>query len=199
MASRIITDISDFIFVEDTPEPADAIFLPGGTHAEQPEYAAALYRQGYGKWLIPSGGVSVKKERWPGVSSKADVYTGDYHTDCAFFIDVLRKNGVPASAIVGEFQSGHTRDNAFLSRQAVDEKGLVFRTALIVCKAFHARRYLMLYQLAFPEVSFKVCPVPCYNITKENWYKTEAGIHRVLGELARCGHQFVGDIENYLL
>ena len=93
MASRIITDISDFIFVEDTPEPADAIFLPGGTHAEQPEYAAALYRQGYGKWLIPSGGVSVKKERWPGVSSKADVYTGDYHTDCAFFIDVLRKNG----------------------------------------------------------------------------------------------------------
>ena len=199
MASRIITDISDFIFVEDTPEPADAIFLPGGSHAEQPEYAAALYRQGYGKWLIPSGGVSVKKERWPGVSSKADVYTGDYHTDCAFFIDVLRKNGVPASAIVGEFQSGHTRDNAFLSRQAVDEKGLVFRTALNVCKAFHARRCLMLYQLAFPEVSFKVCPVPCYNITKENWYKTEAGLHRVLGELARCGHQFVGDIENYLL
>lgn len=199
MASRIITDISDFIFVEDTPEPADAIFLPGGTHAEQPEYAAALYRQGYGKWLIPSGGVSVKKERWPGVSSKADVYTGDYHTDCAFFIDVLRKNGVPASAIVGEFQSGHTRDNAFLSRQVVDEKGLVFRTALIVYKAFHARRCLMLYQLAFPDVSFKVCPVPCYNITKENWYKTEAGIHRVLGELARCGHQFVGDIENYLL
>lgn len=199
MASRIITDISDFIFVEDTPEPADAIFLPGGTHAEQPEYAAALYRQGYGKWLIPSGGVSVKKERWPGVSSKADVYTGDYHTDCAIFIDVLRKNGVPASAIVGEFQSGHTRDNAFLSRQAVDEKGLVFRTALIVYKAFHARRCLMLYQLAFPEVSFKVCPVPCYNITKENWYKTEAGLHRVLGELARCGHQFVGDIENYLL
>ena len=57
----------------------------------------------------------------------------------------------------------------------------------------------MLYQLAFPDVSFKVCPVPCYNITKENWYKTEAGIHRVLGELARCGHQFVGDIEKYLL
>ena len=199
MASRIITDISDFIFVEDTPEPADAIFLPGGTHAEQPEYAAALYRQGYGKWLIPSGGVSVKRERWPGVSSKADVYTGDYHTDCAFFIDVLRKNGVPASAIVGEFQSGHTRDNAFLSRQVVDEKGLVFSTAHIVCKAFHARRCLMLYQLAFPDVSFKVCPVPCYNITKENWYKTEAGLHRVLGELARCGHQFVGDIENYLL
>ena len=98
--------------------------FPAGRH---PRRAARIRRRpvppGYGKWLIPSGGVSVKKEKWPGVSSKADVYTGDYHTDCAFFIDVLRKNGVPASAIVGEFQSGHTRDNAFLSRQAVGRKG----------------------------------------------------------------------------
>ena len=102
MARPLITDIADLIVVADPPDPADAIFLPGGAPAEQPEYAAALYRQGYGKWLIPSGGVSVKKERWPGVSSKADVYTGDYHTNCAVFIDVLRKNGVPASAIVNK-------------------------------------------------------------------------------------------------
>ena len=35
----------------------------------------------------------------------------------------------------------------------------------------------------------------CYNITKENWYKTEKGTERVLGELARCGNQFVGDLK----
>ena len=34
---------------------------------------------------------------------------------------------------------------------------------------------------------------------KENWYKTEQGIDRVIGELARCGNQFVGDIKEYLL
>ena len=198
MTDRIITDISNFIFISDTPEKADAIFLPGGSHPEQPEYAVELYQKGFAKWLIPSGGVSVKRDKWPGVRSKADVYNGDYKTDCEFFTDVLIKNGVPAQAIVGENKSGHTRDNAFLSRKAVDEKGIEIKTAIIVCKAFHARRCLMLYQMAFPDVSFTVCPVSCYNITKDNWYKTDEGIDRVMGELARCGNQFVGDFKEYL-
>ena len=199
MNTRIISDISNFIFVSDEPEKVDAIFLPGGSHPEQPEYAAELYNQGYAKWLIPSGGISVKRDKWPGVRSKADIYSGDYKSDCEFFTDVLLKNGIPASAIIGENQSGHTRDNAFLSREAVNRAGIEIKTALIVCKAFHARRCLMLYQMAFPNVDIKVCPVHCYNITKDNWYKSEAGIDRVLGELARCGNQFVGDIKQYVL
>ncbi len=199
MNDRIIADITDFIFVSDKPETVDAIFLPGGSHPKQPEYAAKLYHEGYAKWLVPSGGISVKRDKWPGVRAKADIYSGDYHSDCEFFTDVLLKNGVPASAIFGEDKSGHTRDNAFFSRQIVDEKGLEIKTALIVCKAFHARRCLMLYQLAFPDVSFRVCPVHCYNITRENWYQSEEGIHRVLGELARCGNQFAADIRQYLL
>ena len=188
MQSRIITDISKYIFVDDELQKVDAIFLPGGSHPEQPEYAALLYREGYAKWIIPSGGVSVKRDKWP----------GDYHSDCEFFTDVLLKNGVPASAVIGENKSGHTRDNAFLSRVVIDEKGLEVKTAMIVCKAFHARRCLMLYQMAFPDVSFIVRPIHCYNITKDNWYTTEEGIDRVLGELTRCGNQFVVDIKNYL-
>lgn len=195
---KIISDISDYIFISDEPEKVDAIFLPGGSHPEQPEYAAELYHKGYAKWLIPSGGVSVKRDKWPGVRSKAEIYTGDYQSDCAFFIDVFAKNGVPIDAIIGEDKSRHTRDNAFLSRKAVDESGIDIKTALIVCKAFHARRCLMLYQMAFPNVEIKVCPVHCYNITKDNWFTTENGIDRVLGELARCGNQFVGDMKSYL-
>ncbi|MDE5597472.1 MAG: YdcF family protein [Lachnospiraceae bacterium] len=143
MNNRIIADISNFIFVSDEPEKVDAIFLPGGSHPEQPEYAAELYQQGYAKWLIPSGGISVKADKWNGVRSKADIYNGNYQSDCEFFVDVLLKNGVAASAIIGEDKSGHTRDNAFLLRKV--------------------------------------------------------GIDRVLGELARCGNQFVGDIKQYLV
>ena len=198
MINRIITDISEFIFVSDTPRKVDAIFLPSGSHPEQPEYAAELYRKGYAKWLIPSGGVSVKRTKFDGVKSKADICNGDYKTDCKFLTDALNINGVPKSAIYGEDKSGHTRDNAFFSKKVADENGLSIKTAIIVCKAFHARRCLMLYQMAFPDVEIKVCPIHCYNITKDNWYKTEKGIDRVLGELARCGNQFVGDIKEYL-
>ena len=199
MNDKIIADITNFIFVEDKPQKVDAIFLPGGSHPEQPEYAAELYRKGYAKWLIPSGGVSVKRDRWPGVRSKADIYNGDYQSDCEFFTDVFVKNSVPADVIIGEEKSGHTRDNAFLSRKVIDENELEIKTAIIVCKAFHARRCLMLYQMAFPDTTFYVCPVVCMGITKDNWYKSEQGIDRVLGELARCGNQFVGDIKEYLL
>lgn len=199
MKNRIITDISNYIFVADEPEKVDAIFLPGGSHPEQPEYAAALHHKGYAKWLIPSGGISVKADKWQGVRSKADIYNGDYQSDCEFFTDVLIKNGVPTNSIIGEYKAGHTRDNAFFSRKIIDEKGIEINSAIIDCKAFHARRCLMLYQMAFPEVRMKVCPVHCYNITKDNWFETEQGIDRVLGELARCGNQFVGDIKKYLL
>ena len=199
MNSRTITDISDFIFVSDTPCKVDAIFLPGGSHPEQPEYAAELYRKGYAKWLIPSGGVSIKRDKWPADRSKGDIYNADYQSDCEFFTDVFVKNGVPADAIIGEDKSGHTRDNAFFSKKVADENGLDIKTGIIVCKAFHARRCLMLYSLAFPNTKFYVCPVVCMGITKDNWYKTEQGIDRVLGELARCGNQFVGDIKEYLL
>ena len=199
MNERIVKDISDFIFISDESMKSDAIFLPGGSHPAQPEYAAALYQSGYAKWLIPSGGVSVKRDQWPGVQAKQEIYNGDYKTDCAFFTDVLLKNGVPASVIFGEDQSGHTRDNAFMSKAIVDRHGLDIKTALIVCKAFHARRCLMLYQLAFPDVEFRVCPVVCYGITKDSWHQTEQGIDRVLGELARCGNQPGEDFKKYFL
>lgn len=91
MNNRIINDITKFIFVEDNPQKVDAIFLPGGSHPEQPEYAAELQRKGYAKWLVPSGGISVKRDKWPGVRSKADIYNGDYQSDCDFFTEYLLK------------------------------------------------------------------------------------------------------------
>lgn len=100
--------------------------------------------------------------------------------------------------IIGENKSGHTGDNAFLYRKVVDTNGLEIKTALIVCRAVHARRCLTLYSLVFPDTKYYVFPVVCMGITKENWYKTEQGINRVLGELARCGNQFANDIKGYL-
>lgn len=70
------------------------------------------------------------------VRSKADICNVDYQSDCEFFTDVLLKNDVPASEIIGEDKSGHTCDNAFLSRKIIDERGINIESALIVCKAF---------------------------------------------------------------
>lgn len=196
--NKIISDISDFIFVEDKPQKSDIIFLPGGSCPEQGEYAAKLYKDGYANKFMPSGGISVKTGKFNGVKSKQEIYSKDYQTDCEFLTDVLVKNEVPQDIIYCENKSGHTRDNAFMSKTVADNNNLEISKAIIVCKNFHARRCLMLYQLAFPDTELLVCPFDGYDITKNNWYTTEYGVERVLGELARCGNQFVGDINDYL-
>ena len=47
--------ITDFIFIENEPEAADVIFIPGGPCGEIALHAAELYHQGYAPLLIPSG------------------------------------------------------------------------------------------------------------------------------------------------
>ncbi len=114
-------------------------------------------------------------------------------------MDVLIKNGVNKDAIIGENRSSFTRENAVTAKQTCDDKQMIVKKAIIVCKRFHARRALMFFQSAFPGTDFAVIPVDSYNITKDNWYKTEYGISRVLGELRRCGDQFnYSDINNFV-
>ncbi len=81
MVDHIVADTTNFIFIADEPEKVDAIFLPGGSFPEQSEYDAKLYHRGFAKWLVPSGGISVKRDKWPGVQSKSDIYNGDYQPD----------------------------------------------------------------------------------------------------------------------
>jgi uncharacterized SAM-binding protein YcdF (DUF218 family) len=195
MNSRIIADITDFIFVSDEPARSDVIFLPGGSDPAIPEKAAELYKSGFAPFLLPSGGKSAKTGKFNGVKLKNDIYNGDYQTDCAFYTDVLIKNGVPPSAIIAEDKSGYTKENAALSHKAADEYGLTVRKALLVCKSFHARRCLMCYQFAFPEANIRVVPVDVYNISRDDWHTRSYGIDRVMGELARCGEQFIDEMK----
>lgn len=193
MNQRIIVDITNFIFVDNQPRKADAILLPGGSDPAIPEKAAVLFKSGFAQFIIPSGGVSVKTGKFNGVKCKTDIYDGDYPTDCAFYTDVLLKNEVPQLAIIGEDKSGFTKENATLSKIVADEQGLDVRTAIVVCKSFHARRCLMCYQFAFPGAEIVIVPVDVYGINRNNWYKQDYGIERVMGELARCGNQFINE------
>ena len=190
--------VSDFIFVCDPPAEADIIFVPGGSYPELPERAAELYREGYAPLILPSGRYSIKSGRFAGPETKKDLYAGPYPTEFEFMKDVLRKNGVPENAILKEDRSQYTQQNASFSRAVTDENGLTIEKAIIVCKAFHARRCLTYWQLAYPETEFLVCPVSPLGITRENWSRTEEGVDRVLGELARCGDQMTRDIRERL-
>lgn len=194
MNMRVVKEISDFIFIEDELEKADAIMIPGGAYPELPELAAKLWKAGYADYIVPSGAYAITEGKFAGVKSKSDVYGGEYETECAFYCDVLKKHGVPEQAIIPEDKSQFTAQNAWFSKTLLEERSIVLKKAIVCCKAFHARRCLMYYQFTFPETEFLIAPAANTHegkITRDNWYKSEIGVEKVLGELNRMGTQFL--------
>lgn len=186
---NFIREITSFIFIEDKPEKADIIFVPGGSWPEPAEKAAKLWLDGYSPYILPSGKYSMSKGYFPGSMTNADKYQGVYKSEWEFLKDVALSYGVNETAILKEDNAIWTKENAFKSREVTDKYGLEISKAIICCKSFHAKRCLMFYSFAYPNTEFIVCPVDIEGITKDNWFKTETGINHVMGELSRCGGQ----------
>ena len=190
MYHRFIEQISEFIFAEDEPEKADIIFIPGNGYSQMAEKAAALYGEKYAPFVLPSGKYSITVGKFGGVLSGQERYNGNYRTEWEFLKDVLVKNHVPDEAILKENKATFTWENARLSREVTDKAEIKIKKALLCCKNYHARRALMYYQRAYPEVEFRVCPCCVDGVTKENWMNSEESIQSVLGEAQRIVTQF---------
>ena len=187
---RFLDQISDFIFVEDKPERADIIFVPGNGFPQMSIEAARLWKEGMAPWILPSGKYSIGKGAFTGVQVMKEKYQGPYQTEWEFLKDVLMKNGVPADAVLKEDQATFTWENAKFSRKVTDQAGINIRKAIICCKNYHARRALMYYQRAYPDAEFRVCPCCVDGITRDNWTESERGIKEVLAEVNRIVTQF---------
>ncbi len=157
---RVIDDITNFIFVSDEPEKSDIIFIPGGSWPELAEKAAALWKEGYAYYILPSGKYNLKVGCFPGAKSKKDTYPGEFDTEWDFLRHVLIKCGVDEAAILKENEASEngTYENAFKSRKVTDSMGLDIKKAIICCKPFHARRCLMTYQWAYPDTNYWYAP-----------------------------------------
>lgn len=189
--------ISDFIFVENAPQKADVIFVPGGNYPDAAVHAAALYQQGFAPYILPSGkySISVGKFVLAGEAKNTKLCTvqkseKSYETEFDYLHNILVKNGVDEAAILKEDQATFTYQNAIFSRQVLEKAGIPVKRAILCCQAFHARRALLYYREQFQETEFVVCPVVTRGIGRDTWMKTAEGIDTVLGEVERCGSQF---------
>ncbi|MDF2988244.1 MAG: hypothetical protein K0R50_3754 [Eubacterium sp.] len=193
---KYINDITDFIFLENEPQKTDIIFIPGGSFPETAEHAAKLWNEGFAKYILPSGKFSVKRGYFPGALSKENIYTRKYTTEWEFLKDVLVVNGVDEKSVLKEDNATNTFENAIYSRKVTDSLDMNIQKAIVCCKAFHARRCLMYYQTLYPATHFMICPVETQMVSRQNWYMSENGINKVMGELARCGNQFIDILKN---
>ena len=185
-----IRDITDFIFLEDAPAPADIIFIPGNGHALPSELAAQLYKSGYAPYVLPSGRYAIGTSGFAGQKSGSRIYEGEFDTEWSFMRRILTDNGVPEHAILREDEATYTYQNAIFSRKRTDTEKLVITRAIICCMPVHARRARMYYETLYPDAELLVCPAKGADVTRENWTQSETGIDTVLGEMERCGGQF---------
>ncbi|MCI8599164.1 MAG: YdcF family protein [Lachnospiraceae bacterium] len=185
---KFIQDITDFIFVEQKPEKADTIFIPGGDQGEIAVTAARLFREGYAPFVLPSGryGKPVGRCMIPG-----------YETEWEYMRDILVREGVPKESILEEKQATYTYENAIYSRQVTDRMGLTVEKAILCPQACHARRALLYYEILYPNTEFYVCPTATRGISRDNWFLEDEKIDIVLGELERCGSQFHEILREY--
>lgn len=185
---KFLQDITEMIFLEDEPKSADVIFLPGSNEGALAVTAAGLYHKGYAPWIVPSG----KYAKWAG---KCGVE--GFETECDYFSQILRKEGVPEAAVLQEKNATYTYENAIYTRKLLEERGIGVKRALLCCQAFHARRCKLYYEILFPEAEILVCPTVTKNISKENWYLEKEKIAKVLGEMERIGNQFQEIVREY--
>lgn len=185
---KFIQDITEFIFVEQKPEKADIIFIPGGNQGAIAVRAAQLYREGYAPLVLPSGRFS-KPVGYCSIPG--------YETEWEFLRDILVKEGVPPECILEERQASFTYENAIYSRRVTDARGLTIRRAILCPQACHARRALLYYEILYPDTEFYVCPAVTRGISRDNWFLEDEKIDTVLGELERCGSQFHEILREY--
>ena len=189
--------ITDFIFVENSPKKADAIFIPGGPCGETAVTAARLYREGYSEVLIPSGKHSVLNGAFAKAISPEPYSSLIYPTEADLFSAILKDHGVLPEHIYPERRATFTYENAIYTKLLLDDLKIPVKTALLCCQAYHARRSLLYYQAVFPNTRILVCPTETRGIRKKDWHQNPDAIDMVLGEVERCGSQFHDILKNY--
>ncbi|MCK4671148.1 MAG: YdcF family protein [Candidatus Aegiribacteria sp.] len=172
-----IETITDFVFMETPISRADLILIPGGSYPKLMEKAALLYHEGFALKVLPSGGAN-------------------HRVDTSSEWEFLRRTGIelgiPEEAILKEDRAKHTIENAELSWNVIKSLGIPVNKAIIVCKAFHARRAYMTYRLIFPDqIEFMVAPVvDIRDIRKDNWFTSDEKIRKVMSEVEKIGKYF---------
>jgi len=170
-----IDAITDFVFKRDEPGPVDLAFVLGSPSISNIEPAIALYLSGLTQKLLISG-------HGPSDDCEPEWSVYRAHAIAA---------GVPQDQIWLEREARNTAENFILSERIIDREiswdGI--RRIAICCKPIHTRRAYMTARQHFPKhlEILTLPPEDSADIQPFNWWTTERGCTRVLGEVMRIG------------
>jgi uncharacterized SAM-binding protein YcdF (DUF218 family) len=155
----------------DTPlKPADLLFV-FGTRVdveERVDEAFRLWREGYFRWSIVSGGVTPGSDR----------------SECAVIADAMIARGVPGELILREDRAMNTGENVIFSLPVIAAAlGLAnIRSVICLGNTWTARRYPMTLQRHWPEVEKMLVTVDSFSTPLALWHTNPEFARRILSE-----------------
>jgi len=149
---------------------ADLLFV-FGTRVdvdERVDEAVRLWRGGYFRWSIVSGGIT------PGSS----------RSECAIIADAMMARGIPAEIILREDRAMNTGENVIFSLPIIDAALGLANIASVIClgNSWTARRYPMTLHRHWPEVEKMLVMVDSFATPRALWHTDPEFRRRMLCE-----------------
>ena len=151
-------------------KPADLLFV-FGTRVdveERVDEACRLWREGYFRWSIVSGGITPGSER----------------SECAIIADAMISRGIPRELILREDRAMNTGENVIFSLPVIDAAlGLAnIRSVICLGNSWTARRYPMTLHRHWPEVEKMLVTVDSFATPRARWHTDPEFRRRMLSE-----------------
>ena len=155
----------------DTPlQPADLLFVFGTRQDvdERVAEAARLWRGGYFRWAIVSGGVT------PGAAL----------SECEIMMEAMISRGVPAGIVLREDRAMNTGENVIFSLPIIEAAiGLKnIRSVICLGNTWTARRYPMTLHRHWPDVEKMLVMVDSFKTPRSLWHTDPEFSRRMIGK-----------------
>lgn len=155
----------------DTPlQPADLLFVFGSHKdaARRVDEACRLWREGFFRWAIVSGGMT----------------PGSHLSECAIIKAEMVARGIPADFILEEHRAMNTGENVIFSLPVIDAAlGLKnIRSVICLGNTWTARRYPMTLHRHWPEVTKMLVTVDSFQTPRALWHTDPEFSRRVVAE-----------------
>lgn len=156
--------------IETPLRPADLLFLFGTREdvALRAVTAARLWRDGYFRWSIVSGGVT----------------PGSEQSECKLIKAAMVEAGIPAGRILEEHRAMNTGENVVFSLPVIDAALGLQNVRSVIClgNTWTARRYPMTLHRHWPEATKMLVTVDSFATPRRLWHTDAEFRRRMLHE-----------------
>lgn len=160
-----------------TTVAADVIIALGTNDLRVAQFAAGLYRDGFGKTLVCTGGIA----------HQGDLLATPWdRTEAEMYAEVARRQDVPRERILLEPRATNTAENIRFSRALLEGRGERPRNVVLAVKPFMQRRTWATMVVEWPEMAATVASPA---MTLDDYFTAELSPEKVIqimmGDLQR--------------